>query len=376
MKVFTGQQTIKLIHLKREMLNRYHIIFTTLLLFFAIFISGCSGIIKKKENTAILPKLETADSTELKAQVNRLASIDSMRAKMDLRFEDNSFAAFGFAEKYRAAPGEIVVQRPNNILLKIQAPIIYSDLVQMTSDGEKFRVAILQDDASGKLRNFVIGTNSADYSLLRKQVNDFELGNGDSKEIKKSVNAFADIRPQHFTEAILMRPINDENFYVQSEIFQDEVDPKARKKSPMSRILRGYYLLDELRKNEDGSLSISRRFWFDRVGLISLARQQIFDTEGNLESDIVYGAEAQFTENRNYSLPLRIEVTRPKEKYKMSLTYQAPETVSIGRPYKPEVFVLENTKNLPEIDLDKKLQEASVQQPPASGSSKSAAKNQ
>ncbi|HSK70566.1 MAG TPA: hypothetical protein VK892_02640 [Pyrinomonadaceae bacterium] len=376
MKVFTGQQTIKLIHLKREMLNRYHIIFTTLLLFFAIFISGCSGIIKKKENTAILPKLETADQTELKAQVNRLASIDSMRAKMDLRFEDNSFAAFGFAEKYRAAPGEIVVQRPNNILLKIQAPIIYSDLVQMTSDGEKFRVAILQDDAGGKLRNFVIGTNSADYSLLRKQVNDFELGNGDTKEIKKSVNAFADIRPQHFTEAILMRPINDENFYVQSEIFQDEFDPKARKKSPMSRILRGYYLLDELRKNEDGSLSISRRFWFDRVGLISLARQQIFDTEGNLESDIVYGAEAQFTENRNYSLPLRIEVTRPKEKYKMSLTYQAPETVSIGRTYKPEVFVLENTKNLPEIDLDKKLQEASVQQPPASGNSKSAAKNQ
>ena len=97
MKVFTGQQTIKLIHQKREMLNRYHIIFTTLLLFFAIFISGCSGIIKKKENTAILPKLENADSTELKAQVNRLASIDSMRAKMDLRFEDNSFAAFGFA---------------------------------------------------------------------------------------------------------------------------------------------------------------------------------------------------------------------------------------------------------------------------------------
>lgn len=376
MGIFTVQQTITLIHQKREMIKRNSIIFTTLLLFITVFIGGCSGIIKKKENTAILPKLETADTAELKAQVNRLASVDSMRAKMDLKFEDNSFAALGITEKYRSAPGEIVVQRPSNILLKIQAPVIYSDLVQMTSDGDKFRVAVLEDGAGGKFRNFVIGSNSADYSPLQKRVNDLEVGNGDAKEIRQNVNAFANIRPQHFTEAILMRPISDENYYVQSEIFQDEVDPNARKKSPMSRILRGYYLLDELKKNEDGSLSILRRFWFDRVGLVSLARQQIFDAEGNLETDIVYGAEAQFTENRNYSLPLRIEVTRPKEKYKMSLTYQAPETVSIGRTYKPEVFVLENTKNLPEIDLDKKLQEANVQQPAAKGTSKAAAKNQ
>ncbi len=54
-------------------------------------------------------------------------------------------------------------------------------------------------------------------------------------------------------------------------------------------------------------------------------------------------------------MPQRVEVTRPKEKYKMSLTYQSPESVSIGRTYDPEVFVLENSWNLPEVDLDKKV---------------------
>ncbi len=64
------------------------------------------------------------------------------------------------------------------------------------------------------------------------------------------------------------------------------------------------------------------------------------------------------TETGEYNnLPLRVEVTRPKEKYKMSLTYQSPEAVSIGKSYKEEVFVLENRWNLPEVDLDKKLEE-------------------
>jgi hypothetical protein len=67
-----------------------------------------------------------------------------MRAKMDLKFEDNSFAEIGIAEKYKTADGEVVVQRPANILLKVQVPIIKTDVAQMTSDGEKFRVAILR----------------------------------------------------------------------------------------------------------------------------------------------------------------------------------------------------------------------------------------
>ncbi len=54
-------------------------------------------------------------------------------------------------------------------------------------------------------------------------------------------------------------------------------------------------------------------------------------------------------------VPLRLEVTRPKEKYKMSLTYQSPESVTVGKTYNADVFVLENRWNLPEVDLDKKV---------------------
>ena len=158
---------------------------------------------------------------------------------------------------------------------------------------------------------------------------------------------------------MLMRPVETAKiFYSQSTILQEEKTPDVAKKSPLRNVLRGYYLLDELRKNDDGSLTVSRRFWFDRVGSVRLARQQIFDDKGEIESDITYGKQGNLGGTGEYAnMPLRIEVTRPKEKYKMSLTYQSPESVSIGKSYNPDVFVLQNSWNLEEVDLDKKLQQ-------------------
>jgi len=331
-----------------------------LLLLFVLFSSGCDNPLspKTKDSRPTLLKVEDAAQSQLLEQINRFARVNSMRAKMDLKFEDNSYAELGIAEKYNTVDGEVVVQRPANILLKVQVPIIKTDVAQMTSDGERFRVAILEDGGSGKYKKFVSGTNNADYTALQAGVSQMDF-DGNVKQLKQNVNAFSNLRPQHFTDAMLMRPIDVANFsYSQSTIQQHEESLDLPKKSPLRNVFRGYYLLDELRKNADGSLTVSRRFWFDRVGTIRLARQQIFDEKGEIESDITYGKAGNLTETGEYNnLPLRIEVTRPKEKYKMSLTYQSPESVSIGKTYNAEVFVLENRWNLEEVDLDKKLLE-------------------
>lgn len=341
-------------HIRLMFKNKFYLqLFPIIFIVLTAFLSGCNLFnVKTKSSTPPLLKNETATTAQLLERINHLAQVNSMRAKMDLKFEDNSFAEAGIAEKYKSADGEVVVQRPANISLKVQAPIIKMDIAQMTSNGEKFRVAILEDGAGGKYKKFVIGSNNADYSKLQEAVKTMNL---DGKDVKQNVNAFSNLRPQHFTEALLVRPTDAEHVYVQSEIFQDEVDNTSRKKSPLARVIRGYYFLDEFAKNADGSLRITRRFWFDRVGGIRLARQQIFDDKSTIDSDIIYGSEGNLSDNASYkNLPLRIEVTRPKERYKMSLTYQTPETVSVGKTYNPDVFVLKNTWNLPEVDLDKR----------------------
>lgn len=330
------------------------------IIFAALFLGGCSALSPKTQNkTATLLKTVEMSQPQLLGEVNRFARVNSMRAKIDLKFEDNSYAELGIAEKYKTAPGEIVVQRPANIFLKVQVPVINSDIVQMTSNGEKFRVAVLEDGSGGKYRNFIIGTNDADYTMLQEEFQNTDL-NGNGTEIKQNVNAFSNLRPQHFTDAVLVRPADTEKFsYLQSSILHEEYDFTKKKNSPLYWVLRGYYLLDEIRKNEDGSLHVVRRFWFDRVGSIRLARQQIFDAKGEIESDIIYGQEGNLTETGNYNnLPLQIIVTRPKEKYKMKITYQSPSSVSIGKTYPVKAFELENTWNLPVVNLDEKLKEA------------------
>lgn len=319
-----------------------------------LFISGCG--VKNKSKTAILLKTEDASQADLVNEVNRFAHVGSMRAKMDLKFEDNSFAQFGSKEVYRSADGEVVVQRPASIFLKVQVPVIKSDVAQMTSDGERFRVAILQDGGSGKYKKFVMGSNGADYSKLQKDLNTV---NGEMPgEMKQNVNAFANLRPQHFTDAMLVRPIDAEHLYTRSTIFQTEEAETDGTKSTLRKVVRGYYLLDEFRKLDNGELVITRRFWFDRVGGIRLARQQLFDAKGEIESDITYGREGNLTATGEYArLPLQILVTRPQEKYSMRLTYQTPEAVTIGKTYPASAFVLENSWDLEVVDLDKKLQE-------------------
>ena len=227
-------------------------IFTAVLLFAtALLFAGCITP-KDKIQKATLLEAADASESELVTQINDLASVDSLRAKVDLKFEDNSFAELGIAEKYKTADGEIVVQRPANVLLKVKVPIIKTDVAQMTSDGTHFRVAVLQDGGSGKYKKFLRGTNAADYTPLQEQVDD--LGNG-STEIKKNVNAFSNLRPQHFIDAMLVRPVDSSKYvYVRSTFLQEEFDINAKKKSPLRWVLRGYYLYDELEKDSAGEL--------------------------------------------------------------------------------------------------------------------------
>lgn len=304
------------------------------------------------------------------AEVNRFARVESLRAKMYLKFEDNSFAEFGSKDVYREADGMVTVQRPGKILMTVKIPVIKTDVAKMTSDGEKFRVAVLLNSDGGKWRRFVMGTNSADYSKLQKNL---DQSNEADKAVKQNVNAFANLRPQHFTDAMLVRPTDGEHAYAVSSIFQIEEDATADKKSPLRKVNRGYYLLDEYRRSENGDLTITRRFWFDRVGGIRLARQQIFDRKSEIESDIVYGAEGNLSDTGQYNrLPLQILVTRPQERYAMRLTYQTPEDVQIGEKYPDTAFVLENSWGLEEIDLDKRLQEVTAQKPKPTLNSNSA----
>jgi hypothetical protein len=287
------------------------------------------------------------------AEVNRLARVQSLRGKVDIEFQDTSFATSGIAEKYRAADGTVVLQRPGKIFLIIQAPFISTDIARMTSDGEHFRVAVLQGDL--KYRRFVMGTNSAIYRKLTAEVPVDIRGAGKkkTKSEEETVNALSNLRPQHLTDALLMQGIDQRPtvMYAQSEFYQEEKDP--RQQSSSKRVMRGYYFLDELEPTGQGTARLLRRFWFDRVAGVRLARLQTFNPNGILDTDVTYRDLKNFGADANIQLPAIIELTRPQDHYKLSLTYQAPDAAVLNHEYPADTFLLENKWNLPEYDLDK-----------------------
>ena len=328
-----------------------------LLISTSMFASACGlfGTHKKVQVPQLLTPLAEADTPRLISEVNRLAADRSIHGKVDIVFEDTSFAEAGIAEKYRQADGQLTLQRPGKIYLIIQVPFIAKDIAQMTSDGESFRVAVLQGDE--KYRRFVKGTNNAIYEKLDMDGNSAapEKHKKGLMNAKEAVNALSNLRPQHLTDALMLSPIPDpaesRMAYARSEFYQEEPDNRPQAK-PGLRVVRGYYLLEEFSQPGSGEARLLRRFWFDRVGGIRLARLQSFNDQGLLITDVSYWDEEPFGSSGQFRLPARIEITRPHDHYKLSVAYQTPADVEIDKEFRPEAFVLENKWQLPEVDLD------------------------
>ena len=313
--------------------------------------SGCGlfGTHKRVQVPQLLTPLVNAKKDRLIQEVNRLATTTSIHGKIDIQFEDTSFAAVGMADKYRQVDGDITLQRPGRIYLLIQFSFV--DLVAMASDGQQFRVAVLRGDE--KYKRFVKGTNSAVYPKLDNEAQPAATKNGKQKTEKETVNALSNLRPQHLTDALMIRPIEQSSprLYALSEFFQEEPDTRTQAKKD-ARVMRGYYLLEELSEPANGEAKVLRRFWFDRVNGIRLARVQSYDDQGLLVTDVSYFNEKPFGESGVASLPSRVEITRPQDQYKLSISYQEPASVGLNRNWPPETFILENKWQLPEVDLD------------------------
>jgi hypothetical protein len=322
--------------------------------------AGCGlfGAKKKIEVPQLLQPLASANKDRLIQEINRLSMVKSIRGKVDIQFEDTSFASSGVADQYRLVDGAITLQRPGKIYLVIQFTFV--DIAQMASDGEHFSVAVLKGDE--KYKRFVKGTNSAVYPRLETDANHSAAKNGKRKE-KETVSALSNLRPQHLTDAFMIRPIesNSGSIYVQSEFFQEEADTR-RQADKNDRIMRGYYFLEEFSKAQSGETRLSRRFWFDRVSGIRLARVQTYDEQGRLVTDVAYFNERTLGSGATASLPSRIEITRPQDQYKLNISYQDAASVELNREYGPKAFVLENKWQLPEVDLDVQYKKVTANQ--------------
>jgi len=181
--------------------------------------------------------------------------------------------ALGSTEKsriteYKDVRAYILFRKPDDIRIIGLYPVVRNKLFDMVSNGTDFRLYI-----SPKNR-FITGKNEI-HQL--------------------SANKIENLRPQHFEDAMLVRPVDPAN-KVMLENFTDEDN--------------AVYILHEVNET-GGELHLRRDVWFNRLDL-HLSRQMVFDETGNILTDARY---SQWKTYDNVAFPKHIEVNRPRDEY-------------------------------------------------------------
>jgi hypothetical protein len=301
---------------------------------------ACSSLVKTSDSS--IPRLMTplaeAKFDDLTKQLQPYTDLQSLKSwSVYIRFNDAEAA-----ERYREAEAILVLMRPDKIRMIVQAPVVKTKVAEMVSESNRFKVAVYPSD----YKRFLVGTNDADYSNWRATLGD------------KGRSALISARPFHFTEALMMRPLDCSGSRIVCGIEETIVEEpdlqKGAKKG--ARALRSYYVISELEKpsEESGPARVRRRFWFDRTMGSRFARQQIFDNQGELTTEVSYSDYKKLNSESAGVWPGVILVSRPHDGYSARLTF-SEDRFEINPQLSANAFTLENTEGLPETDLDKPI---------------------
>jgi outer membrane lipoprotein-sorting protein len=244
---------------------------------------GCGPVktVKTVPPGTVKPAKEAARA-ELIETYNRTASgVKSVNATVELRPTAGS-AYSGVIEEYHEAKGFLLAQRPAEIRVIGQAPVVGKNIFDMVSDGETFRIFI---PSKHKL---IVGPAALE---------------------RTSKKAIENLRPQHLVHAIFWPEITP-NETVLLEEFNDEAGR--------------YYILTVLKGGAPPE--IARRIWFGRADL-QVARVQTYGPEGKLLGDIRYGdwepvspaGEAEAPPSGTMLFPRGIQLTRPRDDYTLAI---------------------------------------------------------
>lgn len=304
----------------------------------SLLASSCTKFAKVSDSS--IPRLQTplaeADFNQLIVQLKPFTELQSLRTtRVALRFIEPLAE-----QRWRDAEAILVLQRPDKLRLIVQIPVTHSRVAEMVSEANRFKVAIYVDKPS-----FLIGTNDADYSRWREK-----LG-------KDRQSALANARPFHFTQTLLMQPLQlgdaGHTYGLEEQLLEEAVISPDGKKT--TKVLQSYYVVSELQEKPNGPAFVKRRFWFGRNGQVSLARQQLFDERGNLVTEVYYSNYQKLNAERSELWPSVILVSRPHDGYAARFTFGS-ESFEVNPELPPTAFALENKENLPLTDLDKPQQ--------------------
>lgn len=228
------------------------------------------AITRRGAGAAKTPTLLVANRETLINEIaKQFQSIRDFNATVDMT------PALGSAEKnkiteYKDVRAYIVFRKPSDIRLIGLYPVVRNTAFDMVSTGPTFNLYVPSRN------RFLTGKNEI---------------------VEPSKNRLENLRPTHFLDALMVRPIEPGADKVLMENLTDEDDAR--------------YILHVVREPSPGELRLTRTIWFSRLDL-SLSRQLILDPDGNILTDARYSLWKEFD---NVHFPKHVEINRPRDEY-------------------------------------------------------------
>ena len=296
--------------------HRHKVIFTFLWLAFAVLaLNGCglrtSHPVKMRASTAVLRE---ATLEQLLENINsNAAKLQTLKATVDI----DSSVLEQKKDKVTDNPqiaGYILVRKPGMLRMIGLVPVVHNHMFDMVSNGQNFELAI-------PVRNkFIVGS--------------------DRQPAKPAAQPMENLRPQHISNALLLKPIDPEKEIAVLEHSTEIVkDPKTHKDAEQEA-----YTVVVIDKDEGGAF-LSRKIVFSRTDLLP-HEQYIYDRQGRV---VTYAHYENFANNAGIMLPGIISIQRPIEGY--SLTISMTKT-DVNVPLTDEQFVLTQPAGSQLINMD------------------------
>jgi outer membrane lipoprotein-sorting protein len=235
-----------------------------------------------------LPSMvQTMTAEDLVAQLNRRwAALDSLNATVDIQASVLK-SKEGIAKDYTSFRGIILMRKPEMLRVYGRVPVIGTRMFDMVSDGKNFTLYIPSKSKAVK------GSNSLK---------------------KKSLSQVENLRPGFFFDAMVVRGMEPDEFYAVAADTDTVAD--ASKKH---LLLVPEYILNVMRRKPGSQqLYLVRVVHIHRDDMMPY-QQDLYDDEGNLETQVFYSRYADYGATR---YPSTIVIKRPLEDYQVIMTVE------------------------------------------------------
>jgi len=256
-------------------------------LFLPLLLTGCSLIATTRRLP--VPKapaiVQTAAPEDLVARLNqRWEALQSLNAAVDIQASVLK-SKEGVAKDYTTIRGIILMRKPEMLRVFGRVPVIGTRAFDMVSDGKNFTLYIPSKNKA------VTGPNSLE---------------------KKSLNQMENMRPGFFFDAMVVRGMEKDDLY---SVTAETITVEDAAKKHLYSVPE--YILSIMRyKPYSQELEPVRVVRFHRDDLEPY-QQDIYDKEGNLETQVSYADYRNFDSGL---YPTMITIKRPLEEYQIVLT--------------------------------------------------------